>query len=332
MTQVICILCTILNPLYRFVRILSSNNLEISRIVNDKDRNGEVSQINRITGFGIVVNLGLACAKISTGMLIGSLGLISDGFHTLSDLITDFTVLIGSALANRPADRNHPFGHGKFETFSAVTIALVLLIVGAGLAWKSFTSLIHPTTIPNGWWVIGISLLSLVIKELLYHATMRIAVKCRSAVLRANAWHHRSDAISSVVVLVGGITALVGWTHGDAVAGMVVGLMIMFVGGRIGGEAIVELSESSAGDEIEAKIAQAVENAADVRGWHRLRTRRIGREMQMDIHILLDPEMTIERGHQIVQRLENDIQDSIDWPVTITIHVDPDIEVMRVKR
>ena len=125
---------------------------------------------------------------------------------------------------------------------------------------------------------------------------------------------------------------MVGWTHGDAVAGMVVGLMIMFVGGRIGGEAIVELSESSAGDEIEAKIAQAVENAADVRGWHRLRTRRIGREMQMDIHILLDPEMTIERGHQIVQRLENDIQDSIDWPVTITIHVDPDIEVMRVKR
>ena len=153
--------------------------------------------------------------------------------------------------------------------------------------------------------------------------------KINSMALTANAWHHRSDALSSIVVLVGGATALLGWANGDIVAGMLVGLMVIAVGGKIGFEAIMELSEGSAGVETENRIRQVIAGFDEIIEWHRLRVRRIGRELMMDIHIVIDPDLTVRQGHEIADRVEQAVQEALDWPVNFTIHIEPDTEEIR---
>ncbi len=292
----------------------------------------EASRIARITRVGMVVNVCLAGLKLAVGYTVGSLGLIADGFHSLSDLGTDLAVLIGAAVGGRPPDRDHPYGHGKFETFAAVAVAAVLMVVGGGIAWYAVSGLGQPVHAPNGWWVVLVAGISLVAKEWLYRATSLVAERCRSTALRANAWHHRSDALSSIVVLFGGGAALLGWESGDVMAGLLVGLMVLAVGGKIGFEALVELSEGSAGGEVENRINQVISGFDEIIGWHRLRIRRIGRELMMDIHIVLDRNLTISEGHEIADRIEQAVQEVLDWPVHFTIHIDPDTEGIRRAR
>lgn len=272
----------------------------------------------------MISNLGLSILKLAVGYLIGSLALIADGFHSLSDLGTDFAVLIGTAIASRPADRSHPFGHGKFETFAVNIIALALVFVGGGIAWKAISTFGQSQEIPNGRWIIVVALISLVTKEWLFRATRIVADRCRSSALRANAWHHRSDALSSVVVLVSGGAALLGFFgFGDHLAGLLVGLMVLTVGGKLGFEALVELSEGSAGKETINRINDVIAGFEEVHDAHRLRVRRVGRELIMDIHIVLDPHLTIKEGHDIVRSVESAVEEGIDWPISLTIHVDP---------
>ena len=283
----------------------------------------ESVQITRITWIGMIGNLGLSILKLAVGYLIGSLALIADGFHSLSDLVTDFAVLIGAAIAARPADKSHPFGHGKFETFAVIVVAIALVVVGGSIAWKAITSFgQHHETI-SGQWIIIVALISLVTKEWLFRATRVVADRCRSSALRANAWHHRSDALSSFVVLTGGCATMLGWGFGDNLAGLLVGLMVLVVGGKLGFEALIELSEGSAGKETINRINEVIAGFEEVRDAHRLRVRRVGRELIMDIHIVLDPHLTIKEGHNIVSRVESAVQEGIDWPISLTIHVDP---------
>ena len=284
----------------------------------------ETAQIARITRIGMVGNLGLSAIKLSVGFLVGSISLVADGFHSLSDLGTDFAVLIGTAIAAKPADRNHPFGHGKFETLAVVIVAVALIAVGASLAWKAMTTIGREMPAVYGIWVTVVALISLIVKEWLYRATLKVAVRCRSAALRANAWHHRSDALSSVVVLVGGGATMLGWSYGDNLAGMLVGLMVIAVGGKLGFEAFRELCEASADQETVKQIKDAITWISDIRGAHGLRVRRIGRELMMDIHIVLDPALTVREGHDIVTKVEDAVREAIDWPITLTVHVDPD--------
>jgi len=284
----------------------------------------EAARISRVTWLGMVCNLGLSCVKLVVGYMVGSVGLIADGFHSLSDLGTDFAVLIGAAIAAKPADKSHPFGHGKFETFAIVVVAGVLIAVGTGLVWKAVNVVREPLATVNGTAIILVSLLSIAVKEWLYHITKRVAEQCRSSALKANAWHHRSDALSSVVILAGGGAALLGWEQGDALAGLLVGLMVIAVGGKLAFEALSELSEGSAGKETISGIEEVVKRFEEIRGMHRLRVRRVGRELMMDIHIVLDPNLTIQVGHDIVQKVEKAISEEIDWPITLTVHVDPD--------
>lgn len=284
----------------------------------------EAARITRITWIGMICNLVLSAVKLTVGYLIGSLGLIADGFHSLSDLGTDFAVLIGATIAAKPADRSHPFGHGKFETFTIVFVAIALILVGVGLVWKAVNAVREPVVSVNGATIILVAILSIGVKEWLYRITLNVAEQCRSVALKANAWHHRSDALSSVVILAGGGAALLGWQQGDALAGLLVGLMVIAVGGKLGFEALIELSEGSAGKDTIEGIEEVINRFEEIRGTHRLRVRRIGRELTMDIHVVLDPDLTIKAGHDIVQRVEDTISKEIDWPITLTIHVDPD--------
>ena len=289
----------------------------------------EESQINRVTLIGMAANAGLGIIKLLTGYLIGSLALVADGYHSFSDLGTDLVVLFGAAMAGRPPDRSHPYGHGKFETFSTWVISAVLIVVGGILVWEGFKVFVKPAVEVESWWVIIAALLSLGIKEVLYRMTIKVAIKCRSSVLRANAWHHRSDALSSAVVLLSGLAGLFGFYRGDAIAGILVGFMIIAVGVKLGYEAMRELSEASPGREIENQVQRIIAENKDIRGWHRLRMRRIGREIFMDIHILLDQNLSILKGHEITEDLEGKVDAGLGWPINLTIHIDPDTDEIR---
>ncbi len=282
------------------------------------------NSIVKVTRVGMYSNIGLSAMKLIVGGLVGSLALVADGLHSLSDLATDLAVIFGTYIGSRPPDRNHPFGHGKFETMSTLIVALVLVISGAWIGWEAISTIKQLDSTPNGWGIILVSGLSIAVKELLYQITVRIAVRTRSQILQANAWHHRSDAFTSVIVLFGGGAALLGWNSGDSAAGLLVGLVVVLVGAKIGFRSLLELSESSAGAEIEDRIETVLRSFRDVEDWHRLRTRQIGRELQMDVHVVLDGNMRLYEADKIADEIEEAIEKELNMPIHITIHMDPD--------
>jgi len=285
--------------------------------------------MSRVTVVGMVVNVVLSALKLVVGYMIGSLALVADGYHSLSDLISDVMVLTGAWFSGKPPDEEHPYGHGKFETIAAGGVALALVIIGGLLAWKGFSSLMRPAEPVRGSWVIIIALISVVSKEWLYEITVKLGRQLHSASLVANAWHHRSDALSSAVVVLAGAAELAGVHHADGVAGVIVGLMVAGVGVKVSLGAIQDLCEVSAGDDLLDSFREAISRISEVRGWHRLRVRRIGRELDLDVHILLDSQLSIHEGHEIVTRLEDSLKRATEWTVNFTIHVDPDEDLIR---
>lgn len=293
----------------------------------------EAGEISAVTRLGMLVNTFLAIAKLIVGTFVGSLALIADGFNSLSDILTDFAVLIGTALGAKPADSSHPYGHGKIETIVALIVDLGVFGVGAGIIYTAVKSLIAHSPMPsNGLAVVIVSAMTIIAKEILFHKTTKVADKCRSAALHGKAWDHRSDVAVSGVVLFGGVGSIYGWEHADAIAGLVVGLVVLGVGARLAFETLIELTEGSAGSDTDAQIDKVLHSVDEIRGWHKLRTRRIGRELLMDVHILLDPDLTVEESHQIVRRIEDLLSTSLDWPVNLTIHIDPNNDEIRSAR
>lgn len=281
-------------------------------------------RIRSITLWGALLNLLLMALKIISGILIHSTALIADGIHSLSDLATDFVVVIGSRLSNRPADESHPYGHQKFETVSAVLISLVLIAVSAGLIWAAAQSLLKGAGRFPGALVLVIAGISVVSKEVVFQVTRRMAKETRSASLYANAWHHRSDAFSSIAVFAGGIAGLLGWAMADLAATIVVGFMILGVGLKFLYQGLVELTEHSADHESIEVIKAILAAEEEICGWHALRTRKLGGELFVDLHVLVAAKLTVQESHDITLRIENHIKSQLSKPVNVLIHIDPD--------
>ncbi|GAB4292804.1 MAG: hypothetical protein Kow0090_06900 [Myxococcota bacterium] len=280
-------------------------------------------EIKKVTLIGAVINLILSAVKIIGGEITHSFALIADGLHSLSDLITDVVVYAGAEIGARPPDDSHPYGHGKFETLSANIVALALIAVGGGIAWKAIAAIHrHESVLPGGT-VLILATLSLLVKEGLFHYTKVWARKTGSPALLANAWHHRSDALSSVAVVVGAIFGLMGYDYADSIAGIVVALMVIIAGLKIILEGLDELMEKSLGNETLKRIEKIFNGKPEIKEWHKLRTRRVGREAFIDVHILLDPEITLLEGHKIADEIEEAIRTSLHDPVNITIHIEP---------
>ncbi|MBM3326233.1 MAG: cation transporter [Calditrichaeota bacterium] len=293
----------------------------------------EAREITSATRVGLVFNMGLAAMKFIVGLIVGSLALVADGVNSLSDIITDFAVIIGARLGAKPADRDHPFGHGKIETLVAGIVDAGVIGVGALIVWTALKALIQHSDGPtHGLPVIIASAITMGCKEWLFHRTHKVADRCRSAALKGKAWDHRSDVAVSTVVLVGGAGVMLGWEHADAVAGLVVGSVVLIVGLKLVYEIFVELTEGTAGEKTEEQINSILCAIPEVRGWHNLRTRRIGRELLMDIHILLDANLTIDEAHNIVRSIEATLSKELEWPVNPMIHIDPDNAEIRAKR
>ena len=286
-------------------------------------------QIKSVTYTGMVINLVLSVVKVAVGFLAGSLALVADGLHSVSDLATDVAVLLGVLLGSKKADRSHPYGHGRAETFTSIVIALVLIMVGGTMIYYATISIARDEVTTPSLAVLAAAIMSIVSKEWLYRITRRIAVKSHSPSLYANAWHHRSDALSSVAVVVGFIALEFGFGHGDQVAAIAVGLMIIWVGVTIIGDAFRELTEAAIDTGTIEHIERIINSNSDIRHWHKLRTRTVGREVFLDLHILVDPELSVSAAHEISEHLEKALDEQIVRPINITVHIEPDTPELR---
>ena len=286
-------------------------------------------KIKSITYLGMAMNIALSVIKVAIGLSAASLALVADGIHSLSDVATDVAVLLGLRLGSKEPDQSHPYGHGRAETFSAGLIALILIVVGGAMIYYATLAIArNEMTIPRVGVLIAAAI-SIAAKEWLYRVTQKVAIQSHSPALYANAWHHRSDALSSVAVVVGFISLEFGFGHGDQVAAIAVGLMIILVGVRIIGDVLRELAETAVDPETIEHIKNIINSDSSIRQWHQLRTRTVGREVFLDLHILVDPDLKITAAHEIAEGLEKALDEQITRPINITVHIEPDMPELR---
>jgi len=271
----------------------------------------------------MAVNIALAIVKIAIGLLAASLALVADGIHSLSDLATDAIVLLGVRLGLKEPDPRHPYGHGRAETLAAGLIAVILISVGGAMIYYATMAIARDEVTAPRIEVLIAAIVSIAAKEWLYRATQRIAILSQSPALYANAWHHRSDALSSVAVVIGFAALQLGFGHGDQVAAIAVGLMVMSVGVKVIGDCLRELTESAVDQDTIEHIKQIISSNSSIRQWHKLRTRTVGREVFLDLHILVDPDLNVAAAHEITVSLEKALDEQIKRPINITIHIEP---------
>jgi cation diffusion facilitator family transporter len=290
--------------------------------------------IRRVTYWGMLINVVLSAFKSIGGLAVGSISLFADGIHSLSDLLTDVAVLVGVHFGSKEPDSEHPYGHGRLETFSTAFVAAILILVGCGMIYKASGDIarmhaegIEKVTIST--WVIWIALLSVISKEVLYQWTRIVAVRVNSSAVYANAWHHRSDALSSVAVIIGAIAVKFGYPHGDQLGAIVVGIMIILVGIKVIDGCIREFSERAVDARTVEQIQTIIESEKRIRSWHKLRTRSVGREIFFDLHILVDPQLNITDAHEIAECLERSLHEQMSQPVNVMVHIEPDLPEMR---
>jgi len=286
-------------------------------------------QIKFVTNLGIAGNLILSAVKISVGTLTGSMALIADGIHSLSDIATDFAVLLGVYFGSKKPDENHPYGHGRMETLAAGCIGAALALVGGAMIYRAAIDMARQEYTKPAFIVLFVALVSVVSKEWLYRITRAVAIKSHSTALYANAWHHRSDALSSIVVAIGFVSLRFGFRYGDQMAAAAVGLMIILVAIHVVSDCLRELAESAVDPETIESIKKIIETNPAIHHWHKLRTRRVGREVFLDLHILVEPALDITAAHEIAENLETTLHEEITRPVNITVHVEPDIPELR---
>jgi cation diffusion facilitator family transporter len=295
---------------------------------NDKQQTA-CRQIKSVTYLAIAANIFLFVVKLVVGGFTGSIALIADGFHSLSDMTTDLAVLLGVYIGSKEPDRRHPYGHGWAETLSAVFIALILVFVGSTFVYYAAVDIAKGNVITAHISVLIVAIVSIIAKELLYRATKRAAIKSHSPALYANAWHHRSDALSSVAVVAGFVSLRFGFKYGDQIAAVAVGLMVILVGVKIIGDCLGELTERAVDAETIEQIQHIINSNSSIQHWHKLRTRTIGREVFLDLHILVEADLSIAAAHEIAESLETSLHEQIVRPVNITVHVEPDIPELR---
>ena len=279
----------------------------------------------RASYVGAAVNVCQTLIKIGFGFWVQSAALIADGIHSLSDLLSDLLVIVAVRLGSREADYEHPSGHRRFETIATVILGVSLVLIGGGITWSVMNRMANPEHLPvPNIFGIAIAALSILINEWLYHYTKRIAKKTRSKLLLANAWHQRSDAISSLVVLVGIGAVMLGYPLADAIAAIVVALMVAKIGLNLIFESIKELVDTSLPPKLVSEIRKAIMTIDGVEGIHLLRTRQMGEDALIDAHIVVDPRITVSEGHTIGDTVRDELISRFDDVMDVLVHVDPE--------
>ena len=289
-----------------------------------------VRKARHVTWVGFWVNAALGIGKIAAGIAGRSGAMIADGVHSLSDFVTDVIVLVFVSLSRRRDDAGHQYGHGKYETFATMLISLVLMAAGvmlfadgAGKVWST----LHGGELPRpGWIAFAAAVVSVVAKEWLFAYTRKWGERISSAAVVANAWHHRSDALSSLATLagVGGAMFLgPGWRILDPVAAMLVSVFVVLVSFRIGMPSVRELLEVSLPAEMCSGIWSVIRGTSGVKAFHHFRSRRNGSRIIVDVHIKEDPSISVVEGHDIADAVERRLRDAYGNEMIVNIHVEP---------
>lgn len=287
-------------------------------------------EIYKVTLVGSAGNVALLTFKFIAGILGNSSAMIADAIHSLSDFVTDLLVLVFVSISAKPQDQSHEYGHGKFETIATFLIGLALVAAATGIVVSGVLKLMswwngNPIEAP-GWIALWAALLSILVKEVLYQYTTRRGRELQSQVMIANAWHHRSDALSSIGAAVGiGLAIWLGqrWVVCDPIASIVVGLMLMKVAYLLLKQSVSELTESSLSEETEREIVQIIQSFHDVQQPHNLRTRRIGNRIAIEAHVRMDGNLPLNVVHERATTIERKLKEHFGANTHVSLHMEP---------
>jgi len=299
-----------------------------STVTSGSDPTGELSRGLTVTWAGMAVNILLAVIKTLAGIYGSSQALIADGVHSISDLFSDVIVILGLKWGRKQEDANHPFGHARIETVAGMVVGLVLLAAGFGLAYKAVSSVYHHQESSPGILAITAAAVSILLKEVMYRYTVVIGRRLKSLALIANAWHHRSDALSSVAVLVGVTAAYLepSWHLADAFAALVVSVFIAKVGGGLIWLALKEMIDTAPGQDAIDELADTASRVEGVRQVHDMRARYSGSRIFVEIHIVVHPDLTVRAGHDIARKVKSRLLKDVTDVAHVIVHVDPELK------
>lgn len=287
-------------------------------------------QIYRVTVAGSIINVALFALKIVAGIVGHSSAMIADAVHSLTDFATDVVVVAFVRLGNKPSDKDHDYGHGKYETLATAVVGMSLFAAGVMICWSGIVKTYHaicgqPLQQP-GMVALMAALVSIVLKEWTYQFTIRVGRRCQSSAVVANAWHHRSDALSSIGTMIGvGGAILLGprWAVLDALAAIVVGAFVVKTAWSLVMQSVSELTDASLSDADEATIVSIVDAEEGVSEIHNLRTRRIGNRVAIEMHVRMPGATTLYAAHQHATDIEHRLKDHFGADTHVTIHLEP---------
>ena len=287
-------------------------------------------EIVRITLWGSVANFLLLILKFVAGIVGHSSAMIADAVHSLSDFVTDIIVLLFIHVSSKPKDHTHDYGHGKYETLATSIVGIVLLFVGGGIFWEGLMKIVAfakgETLESPGIIALIAAVVSIVVKELLYRITKAVGKRVNSQVVVANAWHHRSDAFSSIGTLIGiGGAILLGpsWRVLDPIAAVLVSIFIVKVSFELITPAINDLLEKSLPDETEDEMIAIIQDVEGINDPHNLRTRRIGNDYAIEIHVRVNGRMPVSQAHLLTREIEKRLRDRYGVKTHVSVHVEP---------
>lgn len=299
--------------------------------MNEVESSVREHEIYKVTLVGSLVNILLVACKFAAGFWGKSAAMIADAVHSLSDLITDLIVIVFVRISSKPEDKDHDYGHGKYETLATLLIGVALLAVGVGICWSGVESIVlffrGETLQSPGWIALAAAIVSIVSKEILFHYTRVVGKRYNSPAVIANAWHHRSDAFSSIGTAIGiGGAILLGdsWRVLDPLAAVIVSVFIVQVAVKQLKSCVDELLERSLPDDIEQEITKIVLSEEGVSQPHHLRTRRIGSHYAMDMHVRMDGNISLHEAHEKVTSIEKKLREAFGANTYISIHAEPE--------
>ncbi|MCF8033097.1 MAG: cation diffusion facilitator family transporter [Desulfarculaceae bacterium] len=279
----------------------------------------------RVTWIGLGANLVLALGKFLAGVFGHSSAMVADAAHSLSDLVSDAVVLVGLKLGRSEPDLRHPYGHGRIETLAAQVVAFILIIIAVYIGWEAVGRLTSGRAQYPNWLALAAAVVSIAVKEGLYRYTVAVGRRINSAAVVANAWHHRSDALSSIAVLVGVAGTLINpaWHSLDSWAALVVAALVAKAGVQILWGTIQEMIDTSPRQEVVGNIRACALGVPGVMEVHDLKVRSVGGRYQMQLHIVVDSRLSVVQGHDIAKEVEHCVLGDVKEAVEVVVHVDP---------
>jgi cation diffusion facilitator family transporter len=279
----------------------------------------------RSTLIGMAFNLALAAVKSTAGIVGNSYALVADGIESLSDVFSSFVVYVGLRMAMRPADENHPYGHGKAEPIAAVIVGGALLAASALIAYESIAEIRTPHY-PPAPWTLAVLALVMAVKESLYRYVAGVGRQVESTAVSTDAWHHRSDAITSAFAFVGISIALLGgpgWEGADDWAALLAGAVIAINALRLMGPAVAEITDMAPRAEINNEVRDVARGIGGVVDVEKCLVRKMGFDYYVDLHVIVDPEMTVRDGHEIAHRVKDAVREANPRVSDVLVHIEP---------